>query len=155
MRGHKTRRGHRGKKRSGTKRHQRGGAADHGDFQGMFASAENLTRRLAELYADIRLKCKGDHCKALETSAMRAYISADTIFNGLLGFGQEVRLKGTPLLPPSATTTVRHTDRALDKMVAAKIVSASTAENKKKASRARAGAFPTPAQKQNLFVGES
>ena len=71
MRGHKTRRGHKGKKHSGTKRHQRGGAGGVPKklVTDLFARARLLEREAAHMAKAVYLKQSNATQEAIGVSA--------------------------------------------------------------------------------------
>jgi hypothetical protein len=120
MRGHKTRRGHKGKKRSGTKRHQRGGGPFHDQYMALLRLANKVASESKGLYADAKLK----GCKGLETPLLNHFLDTEHLLVKLADFGRTIRMGGEPLTEREAFKVVRHAKADLDKMLNAGAISA-------------------------------
>lgn len=113
MRGHKTRRGHKGKKRSGTKRHQRGGGPFHDQYMTLLRMANKVASESKGLYADAKMQ----KCKGLETPLFHHFLDTERLLVHLADFGRTVRVGGKPLTEKEAFKVVHHTKEDLDKML--------------------------------------
>jgi len=121
MRGYKTRRG--GKRRSGTKRHQRGGARQHDQYMDILRDVNKLASESKGLYAETKLQ----RCRGLESAAFNHMLDTEKLFNDIRAFGRAVSVGGQALVPADVLKVPRNRGSDLDKMWRAGLINRDTA----------------------------
>lgn len=119
MRGHKTRRGHKGKKHSGTKRHGRGEGQQHEQYMALLRLANKVASESKGLYADA--KHKG--CTGLASDLVSHFIDTENLLLKLADFGRSVHIHGEALTKEGAYRFVHHAKVDLDKLKSSGIIS--------------------------------
>ena len=118
MREHKTRRGRKGSKRSGTKRHQRGGGRFQDKYIALLREVNRLGSESKGLYADAKLK----GCRGLESAIFDHALDIEKLLNSIRDFGRSIHVEGQALVPADMFKTIHHRKSDLDKMLRAGLI---------------------------------